>query len=194
MVARSQNFQPNPKNATSYAWHNEYFCYKCRLYLRKHLTLKSTVLFEFHDSPIVGHLGFTKTYEKVKHSFFWDNMKHEIHTFVAECDTCQHNKGDIVKTPSTIQPLLIPPTIWTDISMDFIVGLPKSGNKPVIMVVVDHISISTHFYAFQHAFTTSTMAQIFMDSIFKLHGMPHSIVSDCDPNFTNNLWKKLFRL
>jgi hypothetical protein len=53
-------------------------------------------------------------------------MKHGIHTFVAEYDICQCNKGETVKTPSTLQPLSIPPTIWMDISMDFIFGLAKS--------------------------------------------------------------------
>jgi hypothetical protein len=89
---------------------------------------------------------------------------------------------------------LIPPAIWRDISMDFIVGLPKSGNKSVIMVVVDHLSKYAHLCALQHPFTASTVAQIFMDNIFKLHGMPHSIVSDRDPTFTNNFWQELFRL
>jgi hypothetical protein len=78
--------------------------------------------------------------------------------------------------------------------MDFIVGLPKSGNKLVIMVVVDHLSKYAHLCALQHPFTTSTMAQIFMDKVFKLHGMPHSIVSDHEPNFTNNFWQELFKL
>jgi hypothetical protein len=39
-----------------------------------------------------------------------------------ECDVYQRNKGEIVKVPGTLQPLLIPPAIWRDISMDFIVG------------------------------------------------------------------------
>jgi len=60
--------------------------------------------------------------------------------------------------------------------MDFIVGLPKSGNKSVIMVVFYHLSKYAQFCALQHPFTASTMAQIFMENIFKLHGMPHSIV------------------
>jgi hypothetical protein len=59
--------------------------------------------------------------------------------------------------------------------MDFIVGLPKSGNKSVIMVVVDHLSKYGHLCSLQHPFTTSTVSQLFMDHVFKIHGMPHSI-------------------
>jgi hypothetical protein len=78
--------------------------------------------------------------------------------------------------------------------MDFIVGLPKSGNKSFTMVVVDHLSKYAHFCALQHPFTTSTIAQLFMDQVFKHHGMPHSIVSNRDPTFTNNFWQELFKL
>jgi hypothetical protein len=152
------------------------------------------VLSELHATPTVGHSGFTKTYDRVKRSFFWDGMKREIHNFVAECDLCQRNKGEIVKSLGTLQPLSIPPAIWKDISMDFITGLPKSGNKSVIMVVVDRLSKYAHFCALQHSFTASTMAQIFMDQVFKLHGMPHSIVSDRDPTFTSNFWQELFKI
>jgi hypothetical protein len=78
--------------------------------------------------------------------------------------------------------------------MDFITGLPKSGNKSVIMVVVDRLSKYDHFCALQNPFTTSTVAQIFMDQVFKLHGMPHSIVFYRDPSFTSNFWQELFKL
>jgi hypothetical protein len=78
--------------------------------------------------------------------------------------------------------------------MDFITGLPKSGNKSVIMVVVDFLSKYSHFYALQQPFTTSTVAQLFMDQVFKPHGMLHSIVSDRDPTFTSNFWQELFKL
>ena len=90
-------------------------------------------------------------------------MKQDIHNFVTECYVCQRNKGETVKYPGKLQLLLIPPTIWKDISMDFITGLPKSGNKSIIMVVVDRLSKYAHFCALQHPFTTSTVAQIFMD-------------------------------
>ena len=121
-------------------------------------------------------------------------MKKDILTFVAECDVCQCHKGEIVNTPGTLQPLPIPASIWTEVSMDFITGLPKSGNKSVIMVVVDRLSKYAHFCALPHPFTPTLVAQYFMDQIFKLHGMPTSIVSNRDPIFTSNFWQELFRL
>jgi hypothetical protein len=78
--------------------------------------------------------------------------------------------------------------------MDFITSLHKLGNKSIIMVVVDHLSKSTPFCALQHPFIASTVAQIFMDQVFKLHGMPHSIVFDRDPTFTRNFWQELFKI
>jgi hypothetical protein len=78
--------------------------------------------------------------------------------------------------------------------MDFIVGLPKDSNKSIIMVVVNHLSKYAHFCALSHPFTPSTVAQVFMDHIFKLHGMPTSIVLDQDPTFTNKFWQELFKL
>jgi hypothetical protein len=78
--------------------------------------------------------------------------------------------------------------------MDFIIGLPKLGNKSVIMVVVDHLSRYAHLCSLQRSFTASIVAQIFMDNIFKLHGMPHSIFSNHDTTFTNNFWQEFLNL
>jgi hypothetical protein len=164
------------------------------LYLSKQSKLKSTVLFELHATPTTGHSSFTKTYDRVKHSFFWVGMKQDIRNFFTECEVCQWHKGEIVKCLGTLQPLPIPPAIWKDISMEFITDLPKSTNKSVIMVVVDRLSKYAHFCTLQHPFTASKVAQIFMDQIFKLHGMPHSIVSYRDPTFTRIFWQELFKL
>ena len=115
-------------------------------------------------------------------------MKKDILTFGAECDVYQCHKGEIVKSPGTLQPLPISTSIWMEVSMDFITGLPKSGNKSVIMVVVDRLSKYAHFCALPHPFTPTLVAQYFMDKIFKLHVMPTSIVSDHDPIFINKFW------
>ena len=76
--------------------------------------------------------------------------------------------------------------------MDFIIGLPKSEGKNVIMVVVDRLTKYAHFCALSHPFKESTVATTFMDTIQKIHGNPRVIVSDRDPIFTGNFWTELF--
>ena len=66
-------------------------------------------------------------------------MRREIFSFVVACDICQRNKHEIVLCPGLLQALPIPEHNWTDIPMDFIEGLPKSGGKQVIFVVVDRL-------------------------------------------------------
>jgi hypothetical protein len=126
--------------------------------------------------------------------FFWVGMKKDILHFVTECEVCQHNKGETMKSPRSLQHIPIPASMWTYISMDFKVGLPKARNKSVIMVVVDRLSKYAHFYALPHPFTPTLVTQVFLDHIFKLHGMPTSIVSNRDPTFTSIFWQELFKL
>ncbi|CAM8891409.1 unnamed protein product [Rhodiola kirilowii] len=74
--------------------------------------------------------------------------------------------------------------------MDFIEGLPPSLNKHCILVVIDRLSKNVHFLALSHPYTTIDVAQVYMDNIFKLHGMPQSIISDRDPIFLSQVWKE----
>ena len=168
--------------------------YKGRLVLLPTSTLKTPILQELQSLAIAGHSGFQKTYARALHSFFWLGMKKDIYHFISECDICQCNKGEVIKTQGTPQPLPIPTSIWTDISMDFIAGLLKAGNKSIIMVVVDQLSKYAHFCSFPHQFTLAINAQLFLNRIFKLHDMPTSIVSNRDPTFTSKFWQDLFKL
>jgi hypothetical protein len=80
------------------------------------------------------------------------------------------------------------------VSMDFIEGLPSSHAYSIILVVVDHFTQYRHFFPVKHPFTTATIAQIFLDNVVKLHGVPKSIVSDRDKVFTSVFWTELFKL
>lgn len=83
---------------------------------------------------------------------------------------------------------------WNDLSMDFIKGLPLSIGFSVILVVVDQIFKYPHFMALKHPFTAIIVAQKFFDNVFKLHGMPTSIVSDRGSIFLSHFWKELLKL
>jgi hypothetical protein len=92
------------------------------------------------------------------------------------------------KDTRALQLLPIPTHIWTNINIDFILGFPRAGDKFVIMVVVDRLSKYAHLCSLAHPFTPSLVSQVFLDQIFKLHGMPTSIESDRDPNFIIKFW------
>ena len=110
------------------------------------------------------------------------------------CSICQQNKHENVATPGLLQPLPIPHAPFIDISMDFIDGLPKYEGKDVIMVVVDRFSKYAHFMCLSHPYSAPTVAKIFMDNVYKLHGLLTSVVSDRDPVFLSKFWKELFTI
>jgi hypothetical protein len=79
--------------------------------------------------------------------------------------------------------------------MDFVVALPKTpdGNDAV-MVVVDRLSKMAHLIPATTDMTAEGCARLFFDEVFRLHGLPTSIVSDRDPKFTSAFWRTLFSL
>lgn len=112
-------------------------------------------------------------------------MKEEIIKYIQACDICQRIKTGTQFPNGLLQPLPVPDQIWQEISMDFIEGLPKSGDKSCIMVVIDRFTKVGHFIALSHPFTAVSVAQAFLDNVYKLHGLPVSIVSDRDKVFTS---------
>ena len=131
---------------------------------------------------------------RIKECFYWKNLKVRVKEWVKQCDICQSNKHDQQLPSGLLQPLPIPTQIWIEISMDFVEGLPKSKGKSVILVVVDKMTKYDHFLPLAHLYTAETVAQLFFEQIFRLHGMPQSIVCDRDPIFTSHFWTELFHL
>jgi hypothetical protein len=80
------------------------------------------------------------------------------------------------------------------VSLDFIEGLPKSKSFDSILMVIDKFSKYGHFIPLSHPYTTLSIAQLYLNNIYKLHGMPKFLMSERDKLFTNTLWQELFRL
>lgn len=75
--------------------------------------------------------------------------------------------------------------------MDFVEGLLTSEGYNSIMVVVDRLTKFPHFVPLRHPLNAAQVARAFWDSIIKIHGVPHSIVSDRDKIFTSAMWREL---
>ena len=89
-----------------------------------------------------------------------------LREYVRRYAVCHRNKHENVATAGTLQPLKPPQGIFSEITMDFIEGLPKSQDKTVIMVVVDRLTKFAHFICLAHPYTTKDVAQIFLDYVY----------------------------
>ncbi|KAL6313182.1 hypothetical protein AAG906_016770 [Vitis piasezkii] len=155
-----------------------------KVYLSPNSSLISKIMADCHSSPIGGHFGFHKTLSRIKQSFFWSNMRRRVKDFLQQCDI----SGGVASAAT------VPTQMWTDVSMDFIEGLPSSNGYTSIMVVVDRLTKYAHFVALKHPFTAVIVAKAFVANVVRLHGIPTSIVSDRDKVFISSFWRALFQL
>ena len=144
--------------------------------------LRQRILQEAHNAPYSVHPGVTKMYQDVKGMYWWNGMKKDVAQYVASCLTCQQVKFEHQRPTGILQELPLPEWKWERISMDFMVGLPKTQKvHDSIWVIVDRLTKSAHFLAVKTTYMVAQYAQMYLDSIVALHGVLVSIVSDRGP-------------
>jgi hypothetical protein len=159
-------------NEKGYSLDDGIIKYKGHIWLGNHKEAHKAILLSLHSNGIGGHSRVTATYNKIKALFAWLGMKQDIANHIRNCEVCLKAKAEHIKTPGLLHPLPIPPTTWHTISMDFIEGLPKSKQFDTIIVIIDKLSKYAHFIPLAHPYTAASIARLFMDNVYKLHGMP----------------------
>uniref|UniRef100_H3H4E7 Integrase catalytic domain-containing protein n=1 Tax=Phytophthora ramorum TaxID=164328 RepID=H3H4E7_PHYRM len=156
------------------------------------LTLKIT--YEYHDAPTSGHPGREKTYLLLTRDFYWSHQYKWVRKYVRACEVCQRVKP-APNSQAPLQSLPTPSECWQSISMDFVFGLPQDNKRRTgIVVFVDRFSKMVHLAAVPAEVTAKQTACLFVDMVFRHHGMPLDIVSDRDPRFTARFWQEVFTL
>ena len=154
--------------------------------------LRKQILDEAHTSRLSIHLGSNKMYQNLKQQFWCTRMKREIAKYVSECDIYRRVKASHLRSAGTLQPLSIPEWKWEDISMDFIVGLPRTQKGyDSIWVIVDHLTKAAHFLPVKTTYLTKQYAELYMNRILSLHGVPKTIISDRGTQFIAHFWEQL---
>jgi hypothetical protein len=164
--------------------------YRSRLVIPDNDELKVKLLRHVHDSPMGGHPGRAKTLEVLQRQYYWPLMHETIRRYVKSCHTCSRTKASREKYHGLLKPLPVPERRWSDISVDFIVDLPPSEGNTNIMVVVDRLSKYRHVIGC-HDISAPTVARLFLDNVWKYHGLPNSIVSDRGSQFVSAFWDEL---
>jgi hypothetical protein len=154
--------------------------------------LRQQILDESHTSRYSIDPGSNKMYRDLKSQFWWTKMKIEIARYVARCDVCQRVKAIHLRSAGSLQSLPIPEGKWEDISMDFIVGLPKTSRGcDSIWVIMDRFTKVAHFLPVKTRDSVVSYAKLYIACILSLHGVPRMIISDRGPQFVAKFWEGL---
>jgi len=129
--------------------------------------------------------------ELVSRNFWWPGITKEVKRYVEGYDTCQRNKNCTEQPAGKLMPNLIPEKPWTHISADFITKLPLAQGYDSILVVVNKLTKIVHFIPTTEKTSAEGLARLFRNNMWKLHGLPESIISDRGPQFTARLMKEL---
>jgi hypothetical protein len=124
--------------------------------------------------------------------FWWKSLAGDVAKFVSTCVACQRNKARRHKPYGLLQPLPVPEKPWHTVTFDFIVKLPKtSRGNDSICVFVDKLTKLVHFVACKEEVSAKEFAELYVDHVFRLHGLSREFITDRDPRFTSAFWQEV---
>ena len=133
------------------------------------------ILVEAHGGMLSGNFGRDKTLALLQSNFYWLKMQRDVDRFIKQCRVC-HLAKTMSQNSRLYTPLVVPMSPWEDVSLDFVVGLPKTQrNKDSIMMVVDHFFKMFYFVPCNKTNDAFFVANLYFIKIVKLHDIPKSM-------------------
>ena len=112
-------------------------------------------------------------------------------SYVKSCPTCQEVKSDNQPKAGLSKPLEVPTRMWAQVTTDLVTDLLESDGYMAMAVFIDRMTKMVHFAPCTKEITALEYARLFVDYVFRLHGLPEVIISDRDPQFTSKFWRSL---
>ena len=132
--------------------------------------------------------------ELVMRNYWWPGVTRDVGRYVEECDLCQRMKNRTEELAGKLKLSEVPEKPWTHLTVDFITKLLVVAGKDAILVVCDRLFKMTYFVATTEGISVEGLARLFRDNMWKLHGLPESIILDRRPQFAAELMKELNRM
>jgi hypothetical protein len=166
--------------------------WESRIVVPEDKELQTLLINEFHDPKYAGHFGMSRTWVAVGRMFWWKSLVGDVAKFVSTCVACQRNKARCHKPYGLLHPLPVPEKPWRTVTFDFIVKLPKtSRGNDSICVFVDKLTKLIHFVAYKEEVSAKKSAELYVDHVFRLHGLSCEFITDRDPRFTSAFWQEI---
>jgi hypothetical protein len=181
----------NGSRIKRYSYENDLLRYVDRLYVPDIEDIRLQILHDCHDASISGHQGWLRTYERISRNYYWPKMEKDVKSYVSTCDSCQRNKPSNHRPFGLLHPLPIPSRRWSDIAMDFSDAPLTEQGHDAIVVFVDRLTKRVILVPTEKSATALDTARIFIDNVFRHHGLPDRIVSDRDSRFTSHFWRSV---
>ncbi|KAL0293657.1 UNVERIFIED_CONTAM: hypothetical protein Sradi_6925500 [Sesamum radiatum] len=130
--------------------------------------LQEEILREAHNAPYAVHPGTVKMYQNLRPYYWWQTMKKDVAEFVAICMTCHQVKVEHQALAGKLRPLSIPEWMWEKITMDFVVGLPRTFRKhDAIWVIIDRLTKSAQFLPIRQGDSLDKLAELYVFKIVR---------------------------
>ena len=122
------------------AAHDKFFRHEGFLFRENRLcilncSIQNLLVSESHGGGLIGHFGVAKILGVFQEHFHWPHMKRDVERICGRCITCRQDKSQM-KPHDLYTPLPIPSEPWVDLSMDFVLSLPRTRRGRASMFVV----------------------------------------------------------
>ena len=148
------------------------------------------IIRQHHDVLQAGHGETAKTTELLCRTYYWPELRHEVKRHLKNCDTCQRTKSTCHTPYGQPQPLEIPDKPWKSTDMDFITDHPESETNNAILIVIDRLTKMSPFIQGRKDMNTKWFKMLFINNIYRLHGLRADQTTDRDMLFTLDFWKE----
>jgi hypothetical protein len=165
-----------------------------KLFLPPDNELRTQAIYRTHSSGLGGYPGRMKTLDLLNRTYWWPQMSRDVATYIRACELCIRTKSPRSSPQGFLQPLPIPFRVWSDISVDYIMPLPKCVRSGIeyqhLLVIVCRLTKMRHFVP-TAGLTMQELVNAFVNRVYSLHGCPDTIILDRGTQFVSQFWKHL---